>query len=252
MRIIICRHGDPDYEHDSLTERGVREAELLSERLVEYYYPSKIYCSPLGRAQLTAKPTVEKTGVQPVTLEWLREYPLSANIFERDGDRGWICPWEVPHGEWYPDAQANDPSHWLESERCAGTGFDEYQKLIRAGIDEMMADRGLVREGDFYRATPKFEKHRDENIHIFCHYGMTLAILAAVLPLSGLTLWNGFSLDSSSVTELITDKVSPDTFILRCMRLGDISHLYRSGLRLGKAPREWWYCDSGKDNGPKV
>ena len=30
MNIYIIRHAEPDYEHDSLTEKGWREAELLS------------------------------------------------------------------------------------------------------------------------------------------------------------------------------------------------------------------------------
>ena len=33
MKIIMIRHGDPDYEHDSLTEKGKREADLLVPRL---------------------------------------------------------------------------------------------------------------------------------------------------------------------------------------------------------------------------
>ena len=33
MRIMIVRHGEPDYDRDSLTEKGWREAEYLSERL---------------------------------------------------------------------------------------------------------------------------------------------------------------------------------------------------------------------------
>ena len=33
MEIVIIRHGDPDYYVDSLTEKGWREAELLSQRL---------------------------------------------------------------------------------------------------------------------------------------------------------------------------------------------------------------------------
>lgn len=53
MELWIIRHGDPDYVHDSLTEKGVREAKLLAERLSKYNI-SKIYCSPLGRAQKTA------------------------------------------------------------------------------------------------------------------------------------------------------------------------------------------------------
>ncbi|HBY72048.1 MAG TPA: histidine phosphatase family protein, partial [Lachnospiraceae bacterium] len=33
MRILFVRHGEPDYEHDSLTPKGFREAELLADRL---------------------------------------------------------------------------------------------------------------------------------------------------------------------------------------------------------------------------
>ena len=44
MNIYIIRHAEPDYEHDSLTEKGWREAEMLSERIapmdVKAYYVS--------------------------------------------------------------------------------------------------------------------------------------------------------------------------------------------------------------------
>jgi probable phosphoglycerate mutase len=33
MRLMIVRHGDPDYEKDSLTPAGWKEAEALSERM---------------------------------------------------------------------------------------------------------------------------------------------------------------------------------------------------------------------------
>ena len=49
MRLLIVRHGDPDYEHDTLTEKGWREAELLSERLsklpVKEFYVCLLYTS---------------------------------------------------------------------------------------------------------------------------------------------------------------------------------------------------------------
>ena len=34
-KLFIVRHGDPDYEKDSLTEKGFREAELLSDRIAK-------------------------------------------------------------------------------------------------------------------------------------------------------------------------------------------------------------------------
>ena len=33
MRLVFVRHAEPDYENDSLTEKGFREAEILKERL---------------------------------------------------------------------------------------------------------------------------------------------------------------------------------------------------------------------------
>ena len=36
MELLIIRHGDPDYTIDSLTEKGWKEAEYLSEKLFMY------------------------------------------------------------------------------------------------------------------------------------------------------------------------------------------------------------------------
>jgi len=67
MRLLIVRHGDPDYEHDTLTEKGWREAELLSERLSKL--PVKeFYVSPLGRAKDTASLTLQKMNREANTI----------------------------------------------------------------------------------------------------------------------------------------------------------------------------------------
>ncbi|MEE1019322.1 MAG: histidine phosphatase family protein, partial [Acutalibacteraceae bacterium] len=47
MRILIIRHGDPDYSIDSLTEKGFLEANLLADRL-EHEQLDDIYCSIYG------------------------------------------------------------------------------------------------------------------------------------------------------------------------------------------------------------
>ena len=33
MKLLLIRHGDPDYENDCLTPVGQREAEALAERI---------------------------------------------------------------------------------------------------------------------------------------------------------------------------------------------------------------------------
>ena len=70
MKLIIIRHGDPDYSIDSLTAR------ILADRVSKLDVKS-FYVSPLGRARDTAKPTLEKMGREAEVLEWLEEFPVS-------------------------------------------------------------------------------------------------------------------------------------------------------------------------------
>ena len=78
MRLLFVRHGDPDYVNDTLTEKGHREAKLLAE-IIEQYRIDEVYQSPLGRAKDTASYSCKKLGIEPVTLDWLKEFPAQAN-----------------------------------------------------------------------------------------------------------------------------------------------------------------------------
>ena len=73
MKLIFIRHGEPNYEIDSLTEKGWREAELLSKRTVKWNV-TDFYCSPLGRAKDTASFTLKNAGREAEILPWLREF----------------------------------------------------------------------------------------------------------------------------------------------------------------------------------
>ena len=74
MRILIVRHGDPNYELDTLTETGWKEARLVAEYLAKFNIAA-FYVSPLGRAQDTAKCTLEKMNRKAETFDWLQEFP---------------------------------------------------------------------------------------------------------------------------------------------------------------------------------
>ena len=63
MRILIVRHGDPDYENDTLTELGWKEARALSERM-KNVKANECYVSPLGRARDTAGLSLEKMNMK--------------------------------------------------------------------------------------------------------------------------------------------------------------------------------------------
>ena len=72
MRIVFVRHGDPDYEHDCLTERGHLQAQACALRLrgegIE-----EIWASPMGRAQQTALYASRTLGLPIRTLEYMHE-----------------------------------------------------------------------------------------------------------------------------------------------------------------------------------
>ena len=57
MKLLFIRHGDPDYTIDSLTEKGWKEAEFLSEKIAALDVRD-FYVSPLGRAKDTASCTL--------------------------------------------------------------------------------------------------------------------------------------------------------------------------------------------------
>lgn len=73
MKLLFIRHGDPDYEKDSLTEKGWHEAELLGQRMANTPVTA-FYVSPLGRAKDTASKTLQKVGRDATELAWLREF----------------------------------------------------------------------------------------------------------------------------------------------------------------------------------
>ena len=49
MNILIIRHGEPDYENDSITERGADDARRLAA-IIDRYHIDEFYVSPLGQA----------------------------------------------------------------------------------------------------------------------------------------------------------------------------------------------------------
>ncbi len=66
MKLIFVRHAEPNYELDTLTEKGWREAKLLAKRMASVKMDA-VYVSPLGRAQDTWSETQKLTGMTAQT-----------------------------------------------------------------------------------------------------------------------------------------------------------------------------------------
>lgn len=79
MRLLLIRHGDPDYINDSLTARGEEEAKAL-RALIPSLNVGDCYVSPLGRARRTAELALSGTGIIPSELDWIQEFMTEYNV----------------------------------------------------------------------------------------------------------------------------------------------------------------------------
>ncbi len=223
MKIIIVRHGDPDYQHDCLTGRGRREAELAAERLCRI--PVKnYYVSPLGRARETAQYTLDRVGRSAEVMEWLHEFgPLTLRP-DLDGRRT-IC-WDWYPADWTSRPVFYDKDRWWQDPVMMEADVKSSYDWVTANLDRLLARHGLVRDGMNYRVT--METH--DTIMMFCHFGVECVLLSHMLGISPMILWHGFLSLPTGVTTVYTEERTKGTASLRVTGFGDTSHLAGSGL----------------------
>lgn len=218
MKIIIVRHGDPDYEHDYLTEKGFREAELLADRLSKLTVRD-FYCSTLGRARATAKVTLDRIGRDATIYDWLREFP--GHVIDEASKKHRI-PWDFMPGDWTIRPMLYDKNQWMHDPIMMTGDVEKVYQNITSNFDLLLEQYGYHRDGNFYRC----EKSTQETIVIFCHLGTEFAILSHLLGISASVLWQGFFVAPTSVTTLVTEERVKGEAYFRCQALGDTSHLY--------------------------
>lgn len=222
MRILIIRHGDPDYSIDSLTEKGWREAEYLADKL-EKERLDAIYCSPLGRARDTAGCTLKRTGKTAKTLGWLREF--HAPIFDKNTKK--LCgPWDLMPSFFTKVDDFYHPEKWADTDFMrSGLRVKQEYNRVGKGLDKVLKAHGYERHGRYYKAV---QPNRD-TIVFFCHFGVECVMLSHLLGISPVPLWQGFCAAPTSVTTLYTEEREEGIAAFRCASFGDISHLYAKG-----------------------
>lgn len=219
MRLLIVRHGDPDYSIDSLTEKGWKEAEYLSERLSKLDVKD-FYVSPLGRAKDTASFTLKKMNRTAVECDWLREFDVLIDRPDVTDRQKRLWDW-LPQ-DWTQDERFYQYDHWYENERLQQSDAKGYYDYVTGKFDKLLAEHGYVREGHYYRA----EKPNEDTLVFFCHFGLECVLLAHLICASPMVLWHGFCAAPSSVTTVNTEERREGIASFRISAFGDISHLY--------------------------
>ena len=234
MRILIVRHADPDYSIDSLTETGWKEANLLVERLANIDV-KQYYVSPLGRAQDTARPTLEKIGKNAITCDWLEEF--NPRILRPDMPDTRKISWD-----WLPEDWANqelfyDKNAWYTHPVFKEASVKETYDWVTSNFDQLLAEHGYVREGAIYRAV----KPNRDTIALVCHFGLECVLLSHLMNVSPMVLWHSTCAAPSSVTSIYTEERREGIASFRMGYFGDVSHLYAAGEEPSFAAR---FCET--------
>lgn len=231
MKLLIIRHGEPNYSIDSLTPTGWMEAELLSHRLSKLDV-KQFYVSPLGRAKDTAKATLEKMGCTAIEKSWLQEPGPPLEM--RDRIR---CFWDWLPQVWTENADFFDLEKFTDHPLFMEANLKATVREIWAGLDELLAHHGYVRQGKLYRA----EHPNEDTVVLFCHFGVQCVLLSHILGISPMVLWHCTSAAPTAVTTLVTEERQQGIASFRMTAFGDISHLYAANQPPSFAGR---YCET--------
>ncbi len=237
MRLLIIRHGDPDYVNDTLTEKGRREAMLLAEKLkkekIDY-----IYASPLGRAKDTAAYTANALNMaEQVTVEPLfREFNRDRSVILPDGTERRLI-WDLLPEYWTRQPELYDREKWKTHPDLGHGDVVSYYEQVVNRLDEILQKHGYTREGNYY----KVEKGNTDTVAIFCHFGLEMILLSHLANISPFPLLHHFVALTTSVTTLYTEERREGIATFRCCGFGDISHLYAGGEAPSFSAR---FCES--------
>ena len=238
MKILIVRHGEPDYEIDGLTDKGKREAELVGARLAKEKIDA-LYCSPLGRARLTAEPTERALGIKAEILPWLREF--DANTVALPYLTSEQMCWDIlPE---YINALPGiyHPTGWLEEDFIKNSNIPSAYAEVCRELDLLLAKHGYERDGYNYKAV----KPNHDTLVLVCHFGLTCVLLSHLFNCSPYSLWQHTCTAPTAVTTIYTEERREGVAQFRASTLGDVSHLYSAGEEVSFAAR---FCECFSDD----
>ncbi|MBR6872002.1 MAG: histidine phosphatase family protein [Ruminococcus sp.] len=222
MKLLVIRHGSPDYEHDCLTERGKAEADLLAQRLMKEDIAA-VYTSPMGRARETAAAYTALSGHEATVCDWLHEFDAAITDVTA-GEK--VITWDMRPKIWTASEKLFERTGFKDAPELVGSDMFPRSEAVRKGLDELLARHGLIREGGAFRK----QGNTDTTLALFCHFGAGCVVIAHLLGVSPMITLQGFSADPTAVATLCTDDRFEDVVNFRLHGYGDTYHL---GMQTG-------------------
>lgn len=211
MEIVLIRHADPDYQNDTITERGRAEAKALALSLKDKQLDA-LYVSPLGRAQETKRYIAEALQMESTTLEWLREVS--------GGSIDGYAAWEHPGTDYLAQENLASPQNWWEG-YVPGEALKPRFAAISEGFDNLLASYGYQKWRNMYN----IKTRNDKTIALVCHKGTILTLLAYLLHWPLPLIYIHGNIDTTGVTRLSLREVDGKYAVFKLIIMNDRSHL---------------------------
>ncbi len=173
MRLIMVRHGEPNYEKDCLTETGARQAKAAAQRLKDEGI-SEIFASPMGRAQETASFTAQLLSLPVQTLDFMHEISWGGPGVPEHGHPWTLSEWMIAQEDFH-FWNENWREHPYYGKNEATACFD----AVSAEFDTFLAKKGYIHEGTRFLCSTD----EDQTIALFSHGGSGACVLAHLLSL---------------------------------------------------------------------
>ena len=195
MKIILVRHGHPDYINDCLTPLGHEQAAKAALRLKDEGI-EKIYSSPFGRAYETALHTAEVLSQNVTKLDFMHEIRWGSSDGKEIYKEG--HPWDtslyaISLGHSLMDEE------WTKSSPFSNNIVFSEVERVAAESDKWLESLGYRREGANYRVVGD---DTDRTIALFSHGGSSSALLSHMLNLPFFYLCRAICPDFTAITVL--------------------------------------------------
>ena len=226
MKLILVRHGQPDYETDRLTLLGHAQAEAAAERLKDEKV-DRIFSSSCGRAYETALHTAEKKRMEVTKVDFMREIT-----------GGPLGPEEIRAAESLTKKEfAEKYSVLPQMINTVSGGFplDRTSPFLKhnsvclsvdrviEGLDPWLESLGYQREGRYYRVL----RSNPETVMMFGHRGSFAVTVAHLLNMGPEAAVASLATDLTGITVFAFREDKPAGTLIRpqMVLFGDARHI---------------------------
>ena len=227
MTFYYIRHGDPIYKPDSLTEKGIIQAEALGKVMANVGL-DKIYCSTSNRAMMTAEPTLKRLGMEMELLDFANEsYAYHEFNMPVDGKKRWLYQNDYARSLFCTPEIKELGFKWYDHPELKEYNYEKAMERVYNSCDELFASLGY--EHERYSGRYKVTAHNDMKVALFAHEGFGKAFFSSVFDIPYPIFCNHFHLFHTGVS-VIQFKNEGGYAIPEMKRFSSTSHLFVDGL----------------------